>query len=177
MDNTKRKGTRVVAVLVLVSICLIAGGVLYYLFFYPNRPLGMEGDPRKYHYDKLGELHGTTFQVWLDIGIGITVNGKRYSYLSERDRVKYSLLEEGFVEEGLKPVFPNPNKDPDWYKHHFIRGDIGKFMGKVEESSYAMLVGLKVYHYTAYPDSEDICILKLGGKYGYAFFGSKDVGE
>lgn len=175
MDNMKSIRKRLVTVTVLASICLITGGILYYLLIYPNRSLGMEGDAWRYHCDKLGELQGTTIQVWYDIGIGITVKGKKYSFLSARDRVKYGLLEESFVEERLKPVYPHPDKDPDWYKHHFVRGDIGKFIGKVEESSYGMLVGLKVYHYSAYPDSDDICILKLGGEYGYVFFGLKDT--
>ena len=173
MDTVKDKKKQIVKVIVLVCICLIAGVVLYYLYFYPNRPLGMEGDPRQYHYDKLYEffrLDGP--QAWVDAGIEITVNGKRYSYLYARKRVKYGLLEESFAEEKLKPLLPNPDYDPDWYKHHFTRGDIGKYMGRVEESSYELLVGLKVYHYSAYPDSDEICILKLGDGYGYVFFGN-----
>ena len=172
MDTVKDKKKQIVKAIVLVCICLIAGGVLYYLYFYPNRPLGMEGDARQYHYDKVAEsLRQDGPQVKLDLNASITVNGKSYYCLSARDRVKYGLLEESFVEEGLKPVYPRQNYDPNWYKHHFIRGDIGKYMGKVEDCFFEFLVGLKVYHYSAYPDSDEICILKLGDGYGYVFYG------
>ena len=170
MDAAKSKKTKITRAIVWVCICLIAGGVLYYLYFYPNRPLGMEGDADEYHRIKLREFSRNPQQPWFDIGLSITVNGKRYTELSARDRVKYGLLEESFVEEGLKPVYPRQNYDPNWYKHYFIRGDIGKYMGKVEESYHYFLVGLKVYHYLAYPDSDEICILKLGDGYGYVFF-------
>ena len=51
----------------------------------------------------------------------------------------------------------------------FVREDIGKKMGVVEESSWQLLKGLEVYYYTEYPDGE-ICILKMKDGYGYQFF-------
>lgn len=170
MDDAKSKRKRIVTVLVLAIICLITGGVLYYLFLYPNRPLGMEGESKLYNAVMISQLYGYTNVGWPDNFVNITVDGKEYTDLTVYDRVKFGLLEESFVEEGVKPVFPSTNKDPNWYKHHFIRGDIGKYIGKVENSNYGFLIGLKVYHYSAYPDSDEICILKLGGKYGYEFY-------
>ena len=170
MDTAKSKKTKIIKAIVWVCICLIAGGVLYYLYFYPNRPLGMEGFAKKYHAILESEAYRQEGLHWFDDYVHITVNGKVYTSLLLDDRVKYGLLEKSFVEEKSKPLLPNPDYDPDWYKHYFIRGDIGKYMGKVEDSNYGFLVGLKVYHYSAYPDSDEICILKLGRKQGYEFY-------
>ena len=177
MGHVKTKGKKIVTGIVLVCICLITGGVFYYLYVYPERPLGMEGDAHQYQLDKMREFYRKTEIAWVDILVTFTVDGKTYTNIFARDRVKYGLLEESFVEEGLKPVYPSQNYNPDWYKHLFTRGDIGEYIGKVEESDHAFLVGLKVYHYSAYPDSDEICILKLGGKYGYEFYRLLDIGN
>ena len=170
---------RTALVISLICILLITVSLLYYFLLYPNRSLGLEGDAKDLHYDLQSKSLETLNQgvtVRLDNYVFFTVNGKQYMNISAKERVKYGLLEEEVVEEALKPVVPQQEKDPVWYKHHFVRGDIGKKMGIIEESNHR-LTGLKVYHYSAYPDSDDICIVKLGGKYGYEFFVSVPSGN
>ena len=89
----------------------------------------------------------------------IYINGDdtiEYSVISFNDRKTYGLIDpeaEGLTQENT----------------YVIRdSDIGGLMGTVTRCGDEKMVGCKVYHYSAYPDSRTICI--LDSPTGYKFY-------
>ena len=143
-----KKNRKIILCISLFCIFILLVMYSYWYFFYPYRVLGVESDARYYSNHVASKLTGKEESpVVLDLFVGIVVNGEQYHAIElGRGRGKYSE-EKLFV---------------------FVREDVGKKMGVVEDSSWQLLKGLEVYYYTECPDG-DICILKMKDGYGYQF--------
>lgn len=159
-------------ILCISLLCIFILLVTYFcwFFFYPYRVLGVENDARYYSNHVASKLTGREENpVVLDLGVGIVVNGEHYHAIEPgRGRGKYNLSPDRYSDKKRK-VLQKSGKFSEEKLFVFVREDIGKKMGVVEESSWQLLKGLEVYYYTEYPDGE-ICILKMKDGYGYQFF-------
>ncbi len=177
MKKTNAKNLQTVnipqKILLLLGACACMALLfsLYWLFLYPYRILGAEGDARHYQNHAASQLTGREESpVVFDNFVFITVNGVSYRCNpSANDRRKYKLSPQ-YYSEKKKTIIDKKIKEPEPGKFYFLRKDIGKKMGPVEKSNYKLLEGLETYHYAPFPENDDICLLKLEDGYGYQFF-------
>ncbi|MCR4598005.1 MAG: hypothetical protein K5678_03105 [Acetatifactor sp.] len=105
----------------------------------------------------------------LDLFVDIVVNGKRYrGIMPGHGKTKFESPFASRYSDKKKNALKNVNIGKE-NQFVFIRKDIGKKLGIVEESNWQLLKGLEVYQFTESPDG-DICILKMKDGYGYQFF-------
>ena len=164
-----KKNRKIILCISLFCIFILLVTYSYWYFFYPYRVLGVESDARYYSNHVASKLTGKEESpVVLDLFVGIVVNGEQYHAIEPgRGRGKYNLSPERYSDKKRK-VLQKSGKYSEEKLFVFVREDVGKKMGVVENSSWQLLKGLEVYYYTECPDG-DICILKMKDGYGYQF--------
>lgn len=93
-----------------------------------------------------------------EVAVGFTLSGKSslvYFPISFDERVRFQLVPEGSI--GLTPE----------NTYQITEADLGEAMGTVENCGNSLLIGKTVYHFSAYPESNAICILDNDGKYDF----------
>ena len=166
-----KKNRKIILCISLLCIFILLVTFSCWFFFYPYRVLGLENDVRYYSNHVASNLTGIEEESMsvLDLFVDIVVNGEQYrGIMPGHGKTKYESPLATRYSEKKKKALKNVNVGKE-NQFVFVRKDIGKKLGIVEESNWQLLKGLEVYQFTESPDG-DICILKMKDGYGYAFF-------
>lgn len=154
-------------VILIGSTVIVLAGLflLWYFCLNPNRPLGTEKYGSEYVCYLTEKFTGYHEEPPVK-NVYCEINQKRYRFIQLADRVEYGLLTQELVAEKFK----EKDSGTDWPRHEFLKSDIGSFIGETAAAYPFLPKGLKVYHYSAFPDSEKIVIVEFGDHFGYAFY-------
>lgn len=153
---------------ILMAVVLAAGAAaaVFLIFLNPNQSLGKDKYGSEYYWDWYEKTFGVSTEMVPVTNAYCEINGKYYRLMLMEDRVRFGLLTQEYVDE-----MRNTKTEPaTWCRHELFRKDLGKYVGKSTATGNGLPGGLKVYHYAAFPDSDEILIVKLGDSFGYAFY-------
>ena len=164
-----KKNRKIILCISLICVFILLAAFSYWFFFYPYRVLGVESDSRYYSNHVVSKLTGREESTAVfDTFVTFVVNGEHYHAIEPGRGVgKYNLCPDRYSDK-KREVLQKSKKYSEEKFFVFVREDLGKKIGVVEESSWQLLKGLEVYYYTPYPDGK-ICILKMKDGYGYQF--------
>gem|GEM_PF-3567522 len=159
----KKKLWIIIAAVVLAASAAIA---IFLIFFNPNQSLGTDKYGSEYQWDWYEKTYGVSTEGMPVTNLYCEFNGNYYRLMLMEDRVRFGLLTQEYVDEMTNTkVLPMT-----WCRHELFRKDLGLYIGKTTAAKGCLPGGLKVYHYAAFPNSDEILIVKLGDSFGYAFY-------